>query len=83
VEACFSEFGCLSLKRSELVEAMRHAKAFQPDRCYEYARDCFSSERMARDYLALYEKVLNGQPLHAQPPVLSEKPDGKFLPMQA
>lgn len=83
VEACFSEFGCLSLKRSELVEAMRHANAFQPDRCYEYAMDCFSSGRMARDYLALYEKVLNGQPLHVQPPVLTEKPDGKFLSMQA
>jgi glycosyltransferase involved in cell wall biosynthesis len=83
VEACFSEFGCLSTKRSELVEAMRHAKAFQPDRCHEYARDCFSAGRMARDYLTLYEKVLNGEPLHAQSPALTEKPDGKFLPMEA
>ena len=82
VEACFSEFGCLSLKRSELVDAMRHADSFQPDRCHEYARDCFSAARMAADYWKLYEKVLSGHALHAVPPEVMEKPDGKFLPLE-
>lgn len=83
VDACFSEFGCLSLKRSELVEAMRHADSFQSDRCYEYAMDCFTAERMADDYLGLYEKVLNGQTIHPYTPTLEEKPDAKLLPMEA
>lgn len=83
VEACFSDFGCLSIKRSELVEAMRHADTFRPERCNEYARDCFNAGRMTRDYLALYEQVLNGHPLHIMPPGLSEAADGKFLPMEA
>lgn len=83
VEACFSEFGCLSVKRSELVDAIRHSDAFLPDRCLEYAMDCFSADRMARDYLRLYEQVLNGKPLHAYQPTLAEAPDNKFLPLEA
>lgn len=83
VDACFSEFGCLSVKRSELLDAIRHADAFAPDRCYEYAMDCFSAQRMAVDYLNLYEKVLNGQTLHAAPITLAEAPDNKFLPLEA
>ncbi|MBK6929564.1 MAG: glycosyltransferase family 4 protein [Saprospirales bacterium] len=83
VDACFSEFGCLSVKRSELVEAIRHSDAFLPDRCLEYAMDCFSAGRMARDYLQLYEKVLNGKPLHTSAPVMEQAPDNKFLPLEA
>lgn len=82
VEACFSEFGCLSIKRSELVEAIRHADGFQSDRCYEYAMDCFTAERMAKDYLPLYEQVLNGKPLHPKPPTLENAPDTKFLSLE-
>lgn len=83
VDACFSEFGCLSVKRSELVDAIRHADGFESDRCFEYAVDCFSAQRMATDYLKLYEKILNGQPLHTVPPALTEAPENKFLPLEA
>ena len=82
VDACFSDFGFLSLKRSELLEAIRHAAAFQPDLCHEYAMDCFTAVRMTRDYLRLYEQVLNGIPLHEKPLVMPEAPSGKFLPIE-
>ena len=83
VEACFSEFGCLSLKRSELVDAIRHSGAFLPHRCHEYVMDCFQIGRMTNDYLDLYEKVLNGQPLHDTAPSMSVAPEAKFLPLEA
>lgn len=83
VDACFSEFGCLSVKRSELLDAIRQAGAFSPERCTEYARDCFSAERMARDYLRLYEQILHGTPLHNHSPTLSVAPENKLLRMEA
>lgn len=83
VEACFSELGCLSTKRSELLEAMGNADAFNRQRCMEYALDTFSAERMAREYLGLYEQVLNGKTLHAQAPAVLEPPDRSFLVLEA
>lgn len=82
VDACFSDFGCLSVKRSELLEAIRHAHGFSPERCTEYATDCFSAARMARDYVKLYEQVLNGNALHAYSPTLLEAPGNKLLSME-
>jgi len=70
VEALYAEFGCLSLKKSELVEAVQHASAYNRQRCHEYAHDRFSATRMANDYLKLYEKVLDGKPIHEFEPVL-------------
>ncbi len=83
VDACFSEFGCLSVKRSELLEAIRHADGFSPERCTEYATDCFSAARMARDYLKLYERVLGGKALHTYTPTMAEAPKNKLLSMEA
>ncbi|MFN0015056.1 MAG: glycosyltransferase [Saprospiraceae bacterium] len=83
VDGCFSEFGCLSVKRSELLEAIRNAGAFSPERCSAYARDCFSAERMTRDYLRLYACVLGGKTLHEHPPTIAEAAGGKLLPMEA
>ncbi|MEQ1746078.1 MAG: glycosyltransferase [Saprospiraceae bacterium] len=82
VDACFSEFGCLSVKRSELVEALRNASAFSPERCSAYAQDCFSAERMTHEYLRLYERVLGGKTLHEHPPTVAEKPENKLLLME-
>jgi glycosyltransferase involved in cell wall biosynthesis len=80
--ACTSEFGLLSARRSELLEAINNTDTFNPEHCHEYARDCFSAERMAQDYLRLYEQVLNGKPLHKKAPALAEAPDTSFLPME-
>ncbi len=80
IEAFYCDFGCLSVKKSELLEAVKNADSFDGAKCHEYAREHFSAARMAREYLVLYEKVLNGCPLHAEPPTMSEAPGDKFLP---
>jgi glycosyltransferase involved in cell wall biosynthesis len=80
VEAFYCDFGCLSLKKSELLEAVKNADSFDRAKCHEYAREYFSASRMAEEYLTLYEKVLNGNSLHAQPPTMSEALGDKFLP---
>ncbi|MCS7036318.1 MAG: hypothetical protein RMJ33_10965 [Saprospiraceae bacterium] len=68
VDGCFSDFGCLSVRQSELADAVRHsADAFSPDRCHQYVRERFSAERMTQEYLQLYAKILDGQPLHPEP----------------
>jgi glycosyltransferase involved in cell wall biosynthesis len=82
VEALYSEFGRLSIKKSELVEAIKSADDFDRNRCRQYVADNFSAARMAADYLKLYEKVLNGQDLHAQAPTLETAPENKLLPLE-
>ena len=82
VDAFYSDYGCLSVKKSELVEAIKNADAFSPRQCHEHALEKFSAERMAKDYLRLYEQVLNGKPIHHEPPVLAEAPSEKFLTMK-
>ncbi len=82
LEAFYSDFGCLSVKKSELVEALKNAGSYDHAKCHEWAVSHFSSSRMADDYLRLYEKVLAGKPLHAQPPTLAEAPDDKPLPIR-
>ncbi|MBK8192394.1 MAG: glycosyltransferase [Lewinellaceae bacterium] len=83
VEAFYCDMGCLSVKKSELVEAVKNADAYDRVKCHEYARAYFSADRMAQDYLRLYEHVCTGLPVHADAPVLEETPDDKFLPFGA
>jgi len=80
VEAFYSEFGCLTVKKSELVEAIKNADAYNPLHCHEYAVAHFSSAQMAQGYLKLYEQVLNGHPIHPRKPVATQAPEDKFLP---
>ncbi len=82
LEAFFSDFGCLSVKKSELVEALKNANSYDRAKCHEWAVAHFSASRMTNDYLRLYEKVLAGRPLHTKPPVLAEVPDDKPLPIR-
>lgn len=82
VDAFYSDFGCLSVKKSELVEAIKNAESFDRQRCHEHALENFSAERMAKDYVLLYEQVLQGRPIHAQAPVLAESPADKLLGMK-
>jgi glycosyltransferase involved in cell wall biosynthesis len=82
VDAYYSDFGCLSVKKSELVEAIKNASAFEPKSCHEHAVENFSADRMAKDYLRLYEQVLNGRPIHDEAPVLAEAPSDKLLVMK-
>lgn len=82
VDAFYSDFGCLSVKKSELIEAIKNVDSFSRKSCHEHALENFSADRMARDYIQLYEKVLNGHPIHAEAPVLAEVPNDKMLTMK-
>jgi glycosyltransferase involved in cell wall biosynthesis len=80
-ELVTSEFGKLSNKKSELVEALGHVESYDRKKCHEYVCDNFASIHMARNFLPLYEKVLNGQTLNPRPPRLVPSGDPpKFLP---
>lgn len=80
IEAFYSDFGCLAVKKSELLEAVKNADSYDPQKCHDYAVAHFSSERMAKDYLHLYEMVLNGRPIHTHEPMIQEVLEDKFLP---
>ncbi len=83
VDGCFSELGCLSVRKSELVDAIRHsADTFSPKRCREYAIEHFSAHRMSQQYWQLYEQVLDGQSLHPEP-IRVEKPVAAKLHLEA
>jgi hypothetical protein len=61
------EMGFLSNDESELAEALASAPTFSARRCHDYARDRFGAVGMARGYLALYERVMNGEALNSEP----------------
>lgn len=82
LEALYSDFGCLSNKKSEILEAIKDADSFDRQRCHDYVRAHFSSQRMAADYVPLYEKVIAGHHLHEAPPVCAEPQQGKLLTWQ-
>ncbi len=82
VDGIFSELGCISLKKSEIIEGIRDAGSYSRQRCHEYVADQFTSDRMAREYVALYEKVLGGYQVHTLPPICLEPQQGKLLPWQ-
>lgn len=56
------EVGYLDLSAQALAEHIAVA-SYAPQRCQDYARELFSAERMATDYLARYEQVLSGAKL--------------------
>lgn len=76
-----SEFGFLSAKKAELVEAVKAAGNYNRQRCQDYVAAHFSSLQMAKDYLRLYEQVLNGHALHEKVPKMTEIQTEKFLPL--
>ncbi len=79
-ELVTSEFGFLSNKKSELLEALKNVDEYDRRRCHEYVCDNFASIHMAQNFLPLYEKVLNGEPLNPRPPKLIEPNPPRFLP---
>jgi hypothetical protein len=80
MDAFYSEFGCLTVKKSELVEAIKNTDGFNPQHCHDYAGAHFSSVRMAEAYLKLYAEVLNGHAIHEIAPAVNEVIEDKFLP---
>ena len=78
------EVGFLSNSEQELAERLSNLEdQFERRHCHEYVCDRFSSDRMARNYVRLYEQVIDGQPLHASPPTGASHRSPKSLPMAA
>lgn len=74
-----SEVGFLSNRSTEIVDALRNINSYNPQKCYEYVMDNFTSKQMAKAYLEKYETVVNGNHLNSQHPCLIEVQQSKFL----
>jgi glycosyltransferase involved in cell wall biosynthesis len=75
-----AEVGFLSASKSELADALKNIDSFDKKYCHQYAVDNFNIGKMATEYLALYQKVLNGEGLNLNKPTLIERNQPKYLP---
>ncbi|MBK0381904.1 glycosyltransferase [Pedobacter sp. SD-b] len=73
------DIGIVSNKKQDLIYGLESADSFNKLICHQYARDEFSAIKMAKDYLAFYERVLNGEILNEENPTLKEEPKDKYL----
>ncbi len=74
------DVGCLSADSGELAEAVRDAARFDRRRCHAHAVASFGIRAMTDRYLEAYERVLAGEPLHAERPRRIRPPDVGLLP---
>ncbi len=83
-ELITKDTGFTSNSEGELIAAVKHAENFSKKDCHNYAADVFNADVMAKNYLRLYEKVLDGFTVHDSAPYLpsSEIINVKMLPMQ-
>ncbi|MFA4869336.1 MAG: glycosyltransferase [Pedobacter sp.] len=80
-ELVSTEVGLLSDDKSVLVEGLREVNQFNNRFCHDYVMDNFSLQKMANNYLELYEKVLNKEEIHSIQPTLQSVTD-KYLPLR-
>ncbi len=74
------EVGLICRNYQEFAEAIDHApRSYNPRAIRDYVVQNFSSEKMCRDYLTCYERVLNGHKLNAIPPVAKFQTDAQML----
>ncbi|MFA5620724.1 MAG: glycosyltransferase [Weeksellaceae bacterium] len=78
-ELITAEVGFLSNQKSELTEAVLNVAQYSKIDCHDFARENFNSRIMAEHYLNKYERVLNGEFLNVNPPILKEIQTQKFL----
>lgn len=64
--------GFLSNSIEELVRAFKHLESYNRPLCNEYVSDLFNSAKMAQNYIGLYERVLNGEPINKRVPAFVE-----------
>jgi len=74
-----ADFGFLSDKSDELVNAVLEVDRYSRRRCFEYAVDEFNSKKMAIEYLKKYEMVVSGYSLNSNCPKLSKIQEEKWL----
>ncbi|MEO6550102.1 MAG: glycosyltransferase [Ferruginibacter sp.] len=74
--------GFLSAKKDELIDAIKNIDSYDRKTCHNYVVENFTSDKMALQYLSLYEKVLNGASLNVISPKLQKVQVEKFLPFE-
>jgi len=79
-EIVIEGMGVLSNSASDLVEAVKHADDYDRKACHEYVCDHFLVGSMTRQYLDMYERVLNGEHLNTEKPRLLAVEEDRFLP---
>lgn len=80
-EIVIPEVGVLADSESELARRLADIGQFDRRRCHQYVCEEFSASLMARRYLNLYERVLNGESLHDHEPVTPDGGEPGLLPM--
>ncbi|MCW5232180.1 glycosyltransferase family 4 protein [Verminephrobacter eiseniae] len=63
--------GVLSTRAAVLAEAVRNNR-FDRRACQAHVLEQFGAQRMARDYLRMYERVLAGETINARPPIIED-----------
>jgi len=66
-ELITEEVGLLSLHGRELAEGLKQLPYYSRKLCHHYVVDRFDHLDMAKNYLAYYEKVLNGEKINTNP----------------
>ncbi|MEO7309790.1 MAG: glycosyltransferase [Chitinophagaceae bacterium] len=77
-----NDVGFLSASANELATVLKDVGQFSGTRCHEFVMDAHTHLHMARSYLVLYEKVMNGQMLHRTPPRYTAKAAGRSYPFR-
>nr|WP_322872327.1 glycosyltransferase [Acinetobacter indicus] len=70
-ELIIPEVDLSTSSKTQMIEALKNIDQFSRKACHEYARDQFNHLVMSKEYISYYEQVLNGYPLHEQPPYCS------------
>lgn len=71
-ELIIPEVGVSTNKKSVMIEAIANIDQYNRKTCHEYAKETFNHLRMSQEYLNYYEKVLDGESLHANEPAVTK-----------
>ena len=63
------EYGALASTAQELADAIRN-RVFDARACHAYAKQHFHARAMAEAYVRVYERILDGEQLHQQAPLM-------------
>ena len=63
------EYGALASTAQELADAIR-SRVFDARACHAYAKQRFHARAMAEAYVRVYERILDGEQLHQQAPLM-------------
>lgn len=78
-ELVSDDTGFLSNCDSSLRHALSNASTFNKRHLHEYARDCFNSDEMAKNYISYYEVLLNGKTINKIKPKVKYEYRNKYL----